>query len=223
MRVSADRKAESLLPNGSERLKANSETIADAQSAAKGAATISEKTIAALKLISTSLTDLSNRINTLERRSSEITFENLRSSVEELSHSLEHNRVITNKSIEEFDQRLTILAKYAVVLNQKITDLPVATAGKGRPTNAADAIRSDNQTQADNTQSEPSIQTDSVAGLLSNVQASVNDLIERIESLERRITKLEWRETTIEELSPRLSELIKKLGEDSDQSRQSAT
>ena len=197
--ISADHNSDSLPPNEGERLQAKfSEATAEAQSAAKRAAATAEKYIASLKLIGTALRDLSNRIITLERRSSEAneTFENLRSSVKDLSQSWEHHRVTANESIEQFDQRLTIVANDAVALNRKISDL---AAGKDEAISAVDAIHSDNQTKADNAQSQPHAGMDSVAGLLSSLQAGVNELIERIENLERRITKLEPRETAVSE------------------------
>jgi prefoldin subunit 5 len=175
-RIDAHRNGDSLPPNESERLKAQfSEATAGAESAVKRAAAIDEKTIAALNLIGTALRDLTNRVATLERRSSE-----------------------NNESIEELDQHLMTVAKYAVALNQKITDRAAATAGKDEAIDAVVAIRSDSQAKTDKVQSERSVRVvDSVAGLLSNLQASVNDLIERIENLEGRITKLEPRETAI--------------------------
>jgi hypothetical protein len=78
---SADRNGDTLPPNEGERLQAKcSDATVEAQSAAKQAAATAEKYIAALKLIGTALRDLSNRIITLEHRSSETdeTFENLR-------------------------------------------------------------------------------------------------------------------------------------------------
>jgi hypothetical protein len=181
MRVSADRNGGSPPPNVSEGLKSKfSETTAEAQPATERA--IQDKTITALELIGEAIRDLNNRIITLERRSSETneTFESLRSSVEELSQSLEHDRAIANTSVEKFDHRLTMVAKYAVALNQKIADLPTAVASK-----------------PDTAQIELSTQIDLLAGLISNLQGSVNDSIARIENLEKRITKLDQRETAI--------------------------
>jgi chromosome segregation ATPase len=197
--ISGDRSGGSLPPDENKRLLAKmSDATVEASSAAKRAVSTNDKTIASLELIGAALTALRNRIALLERRSSETneTFENLRLSVAGYSQSAKN----TSGKIDEFGQRLTIVAKYAVALNEKITDLAAARAAKDEVSDAVDGVLSDKETKVDKAQSQPSSRTDAVAGLLSNLQASVNDLINRIENVERRITKLEPQQKIISEI-----------------------